>query len=59
MISKEDLIADFWSKRERDARVWAYCLNASNIYFQTTAMLKPATPEHFKINVIYQASSII
>ena len=57
--SKEYLILDFWDKRGSDARIWSYGLNFSNLCFQMAALMNPATPEHFKMNVIYTISTVI
>ena len=58
-ISKEEVAEQFWEKREKDAKVWLYLVTSSNVFFSLMAMIDPANPDHFKMNLLYTLSSIV
>ena len=52
-------VDSYWKKRMQEAKVWNLIWTSSNAIFSIAAIVKPMTPEHRYVNMVYLFFSVV
>ena len=56
---KEDPKKKFWDNRMYEIRRWNWCIIASNLLFQFSAIINPMNPTQLIVNILYTVGTVI